>query len=148
MAPKTTLTLLLLSSLAALGATNPITSAETSTLDKRTTGVWVDVYKAGDCKSGWETDPTSGWVWAGQCKNIESFTYGAKAGYNGDLWPDCILKFWENADCHGHATTHHIEDTIHWTNGYPSGNYECIATANKGDEFYLTNGAASVELIC
>ncbi|GIJ92100.1 hypothetical protein Asppvi_011075 [Aspergillus pseudoviridinutans] len=124
------------------------TNSTTHVLNERATGVWLDVYKSGACDNGWEDQPKSGWVWAGQCKNFDSFTYGARAGKNDAGWPSaCTFKFWENADCHGHATVHHITDSIQWENGNPT--YQCIATANKASgEFYLGNGAASVLMTC
>ncbi|KAF4219703.1 hypothetical protein CNMCM6805_001734 [Aspergillus fumigatiaffinis] len=111
------------------------------------------VYKSGSCDSGWEDQPKPGWVWAGQCKNFDSFTYGARARKNDESWTSsCTSKFWKNADCHGHATVHHLADSIEWKNGawgVPYQTYQCIATANKASgEFYLGNGAASVLMTC
>ncbi|CEN61316.1 hypothetical protein ASPCAL07972 [Aspergillus calidoustus] len=118
---------------------------------RREWGVWLDVYKSGDCSSGWESQPTSGWLWTHQCKNIESYTYGARLGtveQDKEMWPFCKLKFWERPDCHGHATVTYIQDTEvkKWKSA--TGEYKCIATANKGGQFYLSGGASSVELIC
>ncbi|EAW11777.1 uncharacterized protein ACLA_094780 [Aspergillus clavatus NRRL 1] len=148
MIPKSLL--LLLSALASLSyaspTANPGADADAvAAVEKRDTGVWLDLYHAGDCKSGWEPQDKSGWVWDGRCKNFDSFTYGAKVG-DGD-WSDCILKFWENPDCNGRATTHHVWDGARPKLGAPT-SYPCFATANIGKEFYLQNGAASVQLIC
>ncbi|KAL2811223.1 hypothetical protein BJX63DRAFT_422470 [Aspergillus granulosus] len=129
------------------------TDAAASVLEERATGVWLDLYKSGSCDNGWEDQPKSGWVWAGQCKNFDSFTYGARVGANRAGWPSsCTFKFWENSNCHGHATVHHIEETADWSFGWgipPSVTYGCMATANKkSGEFYLGNGAASVLMTC
>ncbi|KAJ0425235.1 hypothetical protein BJY00DRAFT_204504 [Aspergillus carlsbadensis] len=132
-------------------------TTDASTLEKRSTGIWLDLYGSGACSDSWRPEPQSGWVWAGQCKNFDSFTYGARAGAidiaSGVWWNDkCTFKFWENADCSGHATVHHLSDSIlwqytSWAQLYPT--YECMATANKGDgTFYLANGAASVLMTC
>ncbi|EED15287.1 conserved hypothetical protein [Talaromyces stipitatus ATCC 10500] len=141
--------LLLFTCLAYLGQSSPITessspetnittSTDTEFLSTRSSdGVWLDVYHSGSCDSGWEQQPTSGWVWSGQCKTLEQNTYGARLGHNKKKWKECILKFWEGDNCHGHATT------------WPTFMSECIATANKQDgQFYLGNGAKSVMLIC
>ncbi|KAL3448437.1 hypothetical protein BJX65DRAFT_306876 [Aspergillus insuetus] len=134
-----------------------VNTTDASTLEKRSTGVWLDLYGSGSCSDSWRPEPQSGWVWSGQCKNFDSFTYGARAGavsQSPDGWwnDKCTFKFWENADCHGHATVHHLSDSIKWKNGawgapYPT--YQCIATSNKADgTFYLGNGAASVLMTC
>ncbi|KAL2839420.1 hypothetical protein BJY01DRAFT_237128 [Aspergillus pseudoustus] len=131
------------------------TTTDEPTLEKRGSGVWLDLYGSGSCADSWR--PQSGWVWSGQCKNFDGFTYGARAGavdQSPDAWWDdkCTFKFWEGADCHGHATVHHLSDSIKWKNGawgapYPT--YQCIATANKADgSFYLGNGAKSVLMTC
>ncbi|EED15286.1 conserved hypothetical protein [Talaromyces stipitatus ATCC 10500] len=149
---------LLLTSLAYLGHSTPLSNASpepneeaSSSLEARSSGVWLDIFHSGSCDGGAESQPTSGWVWAGQCKNIEPNSYGAKLGYNVNEWPYwCILKFWEGENCHGHATTTKIGDTEkkeHVTKDF-EGNYNCIATANKGGQFYLGGGASSVMLIC
>ncbi|KAL4877422.1 hypothetical protein BJY04DRAFT_230731 [Aspergillus karnatakaensis] len=141
--------------LASLGLTSPVPEATveintadtdntTSTLTERATGVWLNVYGAGSCASGWRPEPKSGWVWGGQCKNIDPFTYGARAGDSAEGWDSrCTFKFWEQADCKGKATVHHVSD-------YRDGEgYRCMATANKRDgTFYLNNGAASVLMTC
>lgn len=120
----------------------------TSTLAERATGVWLNVYTAGSCASGWQPEPKSGWVWGGQCKNFDPFTYGARAGANENGWDGrCTFKFWEQADCKGKATVHHVNDYINWGNG--GAEYQCMATANKRDgTFHLNNGAASVLMTC
>ncbi|CEL01796.1 hypothetical protein ASPCAL01374 [Aspergillus calidoustus] len=133
------------------------TDADASILEKRSTGVWLDLYGSGSCSDSWRPEGQSGWVWSGQCKNFDAFTYGARAGavdQSPDAWwnEKCTFKFWENADCHGHATVHHLSDSIKWkagTWGSPYPTYTCIATANKADgTFYLGNGAASVLMTC
>ncbi|EED16182.1 conserved hypothetical protein [Talaromyces stipitatus ATCC 10500] len=151
----------LLGFLVYLGQATPtpeVPAEETKTLEQRSTGVWLDVYHEGNCNSGWEDQPNSGWVWSGQCKNFESFTYGARLGQvdlnKGQVeWQEsCTLKFWENADCHGKATVHHVKDTGTWKQGngpffYMA--YNCFATANTADgSFHLQNGAASVLMTC
>ncbi|KAL3455349.1 hypothetical protein BJX64DRAFT_295137 [Aspergillus heterothallicus] len=136
----------------------PPTEANTTTtpdLEKRSTGVWLDLYGSGSCSDSWRSQ--SGWTWAGQCKNFDGWTYGARAGKvdrNPNAWWDdkCTFKFWENADCHGHATVHHLSDSTKWKSGawgapYPE--YQCFATADKADgSFYLTKGAQSVLMTC
>ncbi|KAL2842101.1 hypothetical protein BJX68DRAFT_270819 [Aspergillus pseudodeflectus] len=151
-------TILLLGSLAFMGNTTPTTNyqpvpnvrSDANSLSDGTAsltarggyGVWLDVYHSGDCNSGYEAQPTSGWVWEGQCKRLDSYTYGAKLGYAQGGWPRCKLKFWETTNCAGgRATAIRIPTTS-------DGNFNCIAAANKGDEFYLTNGASSVQLLC
>ncbi|KIA75599.1 hypothetical protein HK57_00613 [Aspergillus ustus] len=133
------------------------TTDDESTLAKRGSGVWLDLYGSGSCSDSWRPQPQSGWVWSGQCHNFDGFTYGARAGavdQSPDTWWDdrCTFKFWEGADCHGHATVHHLSDSIKWKNGYagiPYPTYKCIATANKADgSFYLGNGAQSVLMTC
>ncbi|KAL3473284.1 hypothetical protein BJX99DRAFT_233960 [Aspergillus californicus] len=135
---------------------NTINTTDT-TLEKRGSGVWLDLYGSGSCADSWRPEPQSGWIWSGQCKNFDGWTYGARAGavdQSPDAWWDdqCTFKFWEGADCHGHATVHHLADTIKWKNGvfgapYPT--YQCIAAANKADgTFYLGNGAQSVLMTC
>ncbi|KAL3463701.1 hypothetical protein BJX64DRAFT_298830 [Aspergillus heterothallicus] len=130
--------------------TNPIPELDIAapSLESRDQGVWLDAYHSGSCDSGWESQPTSGWLWSGQCKNLETFTYGARLGDNHLGWSWCKLNFWEQADCHGHATVTNIIDTEIRKLGGFYGKYKCIATANKGGQFYLANGAASVQLIC
>ncbi|KAF3385192.1 hypothetical protein F1880_001824 [Penicillium rolfsii] len=134
-----------------------VNTTDASTLEKRSTGVWLDLYGAGSCGDSWRPQPQSGWVWSGQCKNFDSFTYGARAGAVDQSpsawWNDkCTFQFWENANCQGRLTVHRLGDSIKWKNGdwgapYPT--YQCIATANKADgTFYLTNGAASVIMDC
>jgi hypothetical protein len=148
-----------LAGLAALALGSPVTSPETpmNTLPEtgsspdlaaRDNGVWLDLYSDGSCKSGWSPQPTSGWLWAGQCKNIDSGTYGARLGNNHNGWPWCKLKFWEKPDCHGHATATYVKNNeVHKKGGF-YGDYQCIAAANRDGQFYLTGGATSVELIC
>lgn len=49
----------------------------------------------------------------------------------------CIIKFWEESDCHGLATTH------------GQSNEPCIPIANQGNgDFHLENGAASFMVVC
>ncbi|KAL4877589.1 hypothetical protein BJY04DRAFT_221961 [Aspergillus karnatakaensis] len=142
---------------AAAAAVEPSTNdTNTNTLSARSTGVWLDVYHEGNCNSDWQDQPRSGWVWSGQCKNFDSNTYGASLGQVSESdveWPpQCTLKFWENADCHGKATVHHVADTGVWKSGTWFGvymHYNCFAVANKASgEFYLGNGASSVLMTC
>jgi hypothetical protein len=149
----------LLTSLTALTQATPIAAPEKApdalpepatspNLATRDTGVWLDVYTSGNCKTGWSPQPTSGWLWAGQCKNLESGTFGARLGNNHNEWPWCKLKFWEKRDCHGHATaTYVVDDRVKGIAGF-AGDYQCIAVAYKDGEFYLKEGAGSVELLC
>ncbi|KAL4875008.1 hypothetical protein BJY04DRAFT_233112 [Aspergillus karnatakaensis] len=136
-------------------STNNTSSA--SILEKRGSGIWLDLYGSGSCSDSWRPEPQSGWVWEGQCKNFDGWTYGARPGAVGkssdDWWNDrCKFKFWENADCHGHATVHWVLDSFELKGDPLSGlyaNYKCFATANKGDgTFYLNNGARSVSMSC
>ncbi|KAL4877095.1 hypothetical protein BJY04DRAFT_222414 [Aspergillus karnatakaensis] len=142
--------LFLLTSLAALTHATPITTPDTTPNDNhpRAIGVWLDAYHSGSCDSGWESQPTSGWLWADQCKDLEPGTYGARLGNNHNGWSWCKLKFWEQAGCHGHATVTYVKNTEIQKKGGFYGDYQCIAAANKGGEFYLSGGARSVQLIC
>ncbi|KAL3462831.1 hypothetical protein BJX64DRAFT_276931 [Aspergillus heterothallicus] len=129
---------------------NPPSPKRTGT---STTGIWLDIYTSGSCSSGLESQPKSGWVWDGQCKNFDAYSYGAAVGTNAAGWPaSCRFKFWENKDCHGHATVHSVTETLEYVagpHGTPLATYGCMATANKADgEFYLGNGAASVLMSC
>ncbi|KAL2837944.1 hypothetical protein BJY01DRAFT_251175 [Aspergillus pseudoustus] len=154
-------TLLLLATLAIyapLSSATPVPDSENNidnanTLEERSTGIWLNAYHSGSCNRDLESQPTSGWVWAGQCKNLEAGTYGAKPGNTDYPWKEsCILKFWEKPNCKGRATVHHVQNYEHIgsiNSGLYDGWYNCIPAANKPSSgFYLTYGAASVLMTC
>jgi hypothetical protein len=152
---------LLLATLAPLISATPLPDAETETvtvtanpinsLEERATGIKLNVYHSGSCDRDYESS-ASGWVFAGECKNLEAGTYGAKPVDVDYAWPEsCVFKFWEKANCHGKATVHRVKDyehigSINW--GLYDGWYNCIPVANKKSGFYLGEGAASVLMTC
>jgi hypothetical protein len=126
-------------------------AAPNTSLEERGTGIYLNAYHSGSCDR--DIEGASGWVWAGQCKNLEAGTYGAKPSDVDYPWPEsCVLKFWEKSGCHGKATVHHVADyehigSINW--GLFDGWYNCIPVANKKSSgFYLGGGAASVLMTC
>ncbi|KAH7310370.1 hypothetical protein BKA65DRAFT_485044 [Rhexocercosporidium sp. MPI-PUGE-AT-0058] len=130
---------LVLAFLVALSEANPIESTADNELVARTSVNFImSNYNAYPCDNAGASELGVS-ITPGQCHNINFAGWGSKV-VNSNINQNCVLKFWDTANCQGQATT--------WTMWGGNTDELCFPSARQSGVNKFGAGARSVIANC